>query len=69
MQHMQNESAFDRIVRIFLALALILVSMLTPKSASVVLIIIAVISLLTGVTGVCPLYSVFHINTLKKSRG
>ncbi|RIV17758.1 DUF2892 domain-containing protein [Alicyclobacillaceae bacterium I2511] len=69
MQHLQNESPLDRIIRIFLALALIVVSMVIPKSDSIVLIIIAIVSLLTGVIGICPLYNLFHIRTLKKVRG
>ena len=64
----RNEGGLDRTFRIVLGLLLILAGYVAGGTWGVVLYIIALVPLLTGVIGWCPLYSLFHINTcgLKK---
>ena len=64
----RNEGGLDRAFRIVLGLLLILAGFVAGGTWGVVLYIVALVPLLTGVIGWCPLYSLFHINTcgLKK---
>jgi hypothetical protein len=59
-----NESTFDRDVRLAVGLMLFLVATFALGGVvQIVLYFIAGILLLTGVVGFCPLYAVLHINT------
>jgi len=64
----KNMGALDRIIRIVVA-AVIAVLFFTNQItgvAAIVLGIIAIIFLLTGIFGFCPIYLPFKINTGKK---
>jgi predicted PurR-regulated permease PerM len=64
----QNVGSVDRIVRIILGPALILVGFLALSGTlGIVVGIIGFIPLLTGLTGWCPLYLLFHIQTNKRA--
>ena len=63
-----NLGTFDRAARILLAVAaavLYFTGVLTGTTGIVVL-VLAVVFLLTGMVGSCPLFLPFHINTRKK---
>lgn len=58
----RNESTFDRAARIILGIVLIVMALrglYTPWTW------IGVVPLLTGLVGMCPLYSILGINTCK----
>jgi hypothetical protein len=58
----RNEGTFDRAARIILGIVLIVMAlrgMYTPWTW------IGVVPLLTGLVGMCPLYSIIGINTCK----
>ncbi len=58
----RNEGTFDRAARIILGIVLIVMAlrgMYTPWTW------IGVVPLLTGLVGMCPLYSILGINTCK----
>lgn len=61
----KNMGQFDRIVRVVLALAAILLfyNKIVTGAAGVVLIVAAIVFLLTSIVGVCPLYSLLGIRT------
>lgn len=64
----RNEGTADRIIRILLGL--ILLYLATAKftgTLAIVVGVIAVILLITGITGFCALYKLFGVCTLKKS--
>ena len=65
----RNEGGLDRAFRIILGLLLILSGYVAGGTWGIVLFVLALVPLLTGLTGWCPLYSLFHINTcgLKKT--
>ena len=65
----KNMSNLDRIVRIIIAaaVAVLYFTGLLSGTWAIVLGIVAVIFLLTGLIGFCPLYTLFKISTLKKS--
>lgn len=64
----RNMGAADSIARIVLALifATLFFTNVISGTVAVALIAAAVIFLLTGVLGHCPLYSIFGFSTLKK---
>ncbi|MGQ9819836.1 MAG: YgaP family membrane protein [Candidatus Kapaibacteriales bacterium] len=65
----KNMGSFDRTLRIILAVVvgiLILTSQLSGLAA-IILGIIAIIFLITGFVGFCPLYAPFKIQTIGKS--
>ena len=64
----QNEGGLDRAFRIVAGLLLILAGYVSGGTWGVVLYVIALVPLLTGVVGWCPLYSVFKINTCGLSK-
>lgn len=67
----KNMGTTDRIIRTFLAL-LVLVFYLAgviSSLAAIILGIFALIFLVTSFTGVCPLYKLINISTLKKQEG
>jgi len=63
----QNESGLDRLIRVVLGIVLLALSFgnVVTGGFGVVLIVLGAISLLTGVVGFCPLYSLLKINTKK----
>ena len=65
----RNEGGLDRVFRIALGLVLIVSGYVAGGTWGVILYVIALVPLLTGVIGWCPIYSLFHIDTcgLKKS--
>jgi membrane-bound ClpP family serine protease len=61
-----NEANWDRIARVILGIALILVPILfTQETYGVILGIVGLILLVTGVIGFCPLYTLLNISTKK----
>jgi hypothetical protein len=65
----KNVGKTDMIVRLVLAAILVLLYfVLGSKVLGLVCIILAIILALTAVTGVCPLYYIFRVNTLEKEK-
>lgn len=64
----RNEGGLDRAFRIVAGLLLILAGYVSGGTWGIVLYVIALVPLLTGVIGWCPLYSVFKINTYGLSK-
>ena len=61
-----NEGPADRVFRIVLGVALLSLVVVGPKTLWG---LVGLIPLLTGIVGVCPVYSVFGLNTCSmKSR-
>lgn len=62
-----NEGSLDRIIRVILGLILLYVgyAVIQPQFGlwSIIVLLIGLISLVTGAIGTCPLYSVLKINT------
>ncbi|MBS1600867.1 MAG: DUF2892 domain-containing protein [Bacteroidetes bacterium] len=67
----KNMGSFDRIIRITLALlfAILYFTNIITGTAGVVLLVIAIVFALTSLVSVCPLYSLFGINTNKRKSG
>lgn len=59
----RNEGAIDRSLRVVLGVTLLIVAFLT---GSLLLGAVALVPLVTGLVGTCPLYSLVGINTLGK---
>jgi DUF2892 family protein len=55
-----NEGVLDRFMRIVVGLAILSLTVIGPKSVWALL---GIVPLGTGLIGVCPLYSLFHLNT------
>lgn len=66
----KNIGSIDRLTRLLasIALAIPFVTGLVSREAGTILIAISVITFLTSVTGICPLYSLFGLNTSSKAR-
>ena len=63
----KNVGKTDMIVRLVLAALLLIIYFIgVGKMLGLIFIILAIILVVTGLTGICPLYYVFRINTLKK---
>lgn len=61
---MRNEASWDRILRVVLGVALLIVGFgVMDGTAGVVVGIIGFVPLITGLVGWCPLYSVLRIRT------
>ena len=62
-----NESGLDRVLRVVVGIALILLYLLgvVGGTLGVVLIVVGAIALITGLVGFCPLYSLLKIQTKK----
>ncbi len=58
-----NEGGLDGTFRIVLGLLLILFGYVSGGTWGIVLYVLALVPLLTGLIGWCPLYSLFHIDT------
>ena len=62
----QNEGTADRIIRVVLGIAAVLVAaFLTTGVADIILYIIGAILIITGLTGVCLIYKLFNYSTKK----
>lgn len=57
----------DKVIRIILGIILLILAFATSvgPAGKVILIILGVVAILTALTGICPLYSLFGINTCK----
>ena len=67
---MMNEAGWDRLLRVVLGVVLLILGFgLLEAPAGVVVGIVALVPLLTGLVGWCPLYSVFGFRTNKASPG
>jgi hypothetical protein len=64
----RNLGSTDRTVRIVLGIVLLLVGIFTGVAVSWLWDVIGVIALATGIAGYCPLYTLFHVNTMKHSQ-
>lgn len=63
-----NEGSIDRLVRLVAAGVLIGIGLGVLRGAGgIAMAAVGVIPLLTGVTGFCPLYTVFGIDTSRRS--
>ena len=61
---MVNEAGWDRLVRVVLGVALLVVGFgIMDGAAGVIVGIVALVPLLTGLSGWCPLYSVLGLRT------
>jgi len=69
----RNVGILDRIARVtlglvFMLVGLILIAVLQGKVPGLVVASIGGLGLITGITGVCPLYTPFGINTREKEK-
>jgi hypothetical protein len=63
-----NMSNIDRVLRVVIGIAMVVVGFAVLEgTAGIVVGIIGVIPLLTGLTGWCPLYTLFKTGTKKKA--
>lgn len=63
---MANEAGWDRVVRVVLGAALLVIAFgVMDGTAGVIVGIVAFVPLLTGLSGWCPLYSVLGFRTNK----
>ena len=62
-----NEAGWDRIVRIVVGIALLILSFTGTVSGALgtILMVVGFIALLTGIVGVCPAYMLFKFRTNK----
>lgn len=69
MNNLLNVASWDRIARVVIGIALIVVgfSGLVPGLWGIALGVVGLIPLITGIVGFCPLYFVFKFRTLKKA--
>jgi len=65
----KNMGTIDRVIRIVLAIVVAILYMngSITGTAAIILGILAVVFILTGLIGFCPLYVPFKISTIKKS--
>jgi uncharacterized membrane protein len=63
----QNVGTIDRVIRVLLAVIVGILYFTGAISgvAAIILGVLAVIFLVTGIVGFCPLYTLFHLNTRK----
>jgi len=64
----RNESNVDRIIRVALGVALVGVGIGVGGTLAIVLYVLAAVMLVTAITGFCPLYKLFGIDTCKLSK-
>ncbi len=63
-----NESVLDRDIRLGIGLLMFLFGFFGLTGIwQIMLTVIAVLLILSAVTGFCPLYAVFHVNTAERS--
>jgi len=70
MKFQNNESSIDRVIRIVLGIALAAVALGGAVGAPLlhVVWVVAVIALVTGIVGFCPLYALLRVSTKSKAR-
>ena len=62
----KNEANWDRVARVVLGVVLLVVGLgVVGGGAGVAIGVVALIPLVTGLVGTCPLYSLFGVCTLK----
>ncbi|MCS6841917.1 MAG: DUF2892 domain-containing protein [Roseiflexus sp.] len=65
-----NESVFDRDIRLGVGLLLFLFGFFGLTGIwQIALTVIAVLLIISAVTGFCPLYALLHVNTASSGRG
>lgn len=66
----KNMGSFDRTLRILIAIVLAILMLLGQIKgiAAIILGIVAVVFVITGAIGFCPIYPLFKINTAKKEQ-
>jgi hypothetical protein len=64
----QNESSFDRYIRTILGITLLVLRFTNVVNGTLgwIFICLGALSLLTGLTGFCPLYAILKIRTNKQ---
>jgi hypothetical protein len=63
-----NMSSIDRVLRVLVGIAMVVVGFaVLDGTAGIVVGIVGIIPLLTGLTGWCPLYTVFKTGTKKQA--
>ena len=62
-----NQGTTDRIIRLILGIVLIIIgwAVLGNNTPGIIMDIIGVVLIITGITGICGIYKVLGINTLK----
>jgi hypothetical protein len=61
---MVNEAGWDRMARVALGIVLLVVGLgVLDGTAGIVVAVISAVPLLTGITGVCPLYALLRFRT------
>ncbi len=62
-----NESSLDRIIRVILGIALLVLYFTSTVTGGlgIVFIVLGAVALVTGVVGFCPLYALLKISTNK----
>ena len=62
-----NESGIDRIIRVVLGLVLSAIGLGLGLSSwpGILLLVVGLVSLITGVVGFCPIYGMFKLHTNK----
>ena len=70
MKFQNNESSIDRVIRIVLGIALAAVALGGAVGAPLLYVVwvVAVIALVTGIVGFCPLYALLRVSTKSKAR-
>jgi hypothetical protein len=65
-----NESPIDRAIRIVIGIGLLAAGAAGLVAAPIVYVttLIAVIALVTGIVGFCPLYAILHLSTARAER-
>lgn len=65
MSKLINVGTSDRVIRILLGVVLLVAGFLTHYVLSVILLVVGVVSLITGLFGFCAIYRLFGINTCR----
>jgi hypothetical protein len=65
---MKNVGPADKVIRVIagIVLAVLVLAEVITGVAAIITGIVAGVLLITGLTGVCPAYSIFRIKTIKK---
>jgi len=66
MGKFQNESTTDRIIRAVVGVVILVVAYMMSGALSIVMYIVAIILLVTAITGFCALYKLFDFTTKKQ---
>lgn len=66
MKFQVNEGPLDRVIRLFVGVVMLNVAAVASGPLFFVALVVGLIGLATGLTGFCPNYVLFGINTLRK---